>query len=150
MEVTAWWKATASHVQTIWLCQNPYTLRNYFFQLNEPLKTTTTTMTKLSLVDLKQLQTWCWQHASESQCNWQYDRKCAAFFIIHFFNLKANKHANKQNTCLWLYFAFKLYHASCTRTCKHTGDGLHDTKANWIYIFMNIKGTDYQPGVLYN
>ena len=47
---------------------------------------------------------------------------------------------------LHLLLSRKWDHASCTRTCKHTGDQLLDTKANWI--FMNMKGTIFQPRVL--
>ena len=37
-------------------------------------------------------------------------------------------------TCLQL--SRKWDHASCTRTCKHTGDRLFDTKANRIYLWI--------------
>ena len=50
------------------------------------------------------------------------------------------------HSTLHLLVSRKWDHASCTRTCKHTGDRLLDTKANWI--FMNMKGTIFQPRVL--
>ena len=47
---------------------------------------------------------------------------------------------------IWVQLSRKWDHASCTRTYKHTGDCLLNTKANWIY--MNTKGTVFRRRVL--
>ena len=42
----------------------------------------------------------------------------------------------------------KWDHASCTRTCKHTGDRLLDTTLTVCMYFFNMKGAVFQPRVL--
>ena len=46
----------------------------------------------------------------------------------------------------WVQLSSNGDHASCTRTYKHTGDWLLETKTYWIYI--NTKGRVFQPRVL--